>query len=148
MYISARVLSTELQEDFEPIPHLKVRHGVAADQGGRSSMEDATTAILDFRDSLSQELAVLTPEANSYFGVTLMQQQSATHICACMQTVHCCHSAHAPPTERRRLITACRFSMDIVEQLQHSLPAITCTGILQTVCRLTSYRQRQCKKLW
>lgn len=33
-------------------------------------MEDATTAILDFRDNLSQELATLSPEFNSYFGVS------------------------------------------------------------------------------
>ena len=58
-----------MQEDFEPIPQLKVRHGVASDQGRRSSMEDATTAIFDFRDNLPKELASLTPEANSYFGV-------------------------------------------------------------------------------
>ena len=32
-------------------------------------MEDATTAILDFRDNLPQELAELVPEVNSFFGV-------------------------------------------------------------------------------
>lgn len=58
-----------LQSDFTPISHRQVRHGVAANQGRRCHMEDATTAILDFRDNLKVEVAAQAPDVNSFYAV-------------------------------------------------------------------------------
>ena len=59
------------QSDFTPVPHLQVRHGLAADQGRRANMEDAITAILDFRDNLNEEVAAQAPDISSFYGVNI-----------------------------------------------------------------------------
>ncbi len=58
-----------VQSEFVPIGRGQVRHGVAADQGRRGHMEDATVTVPDFRDNLGQELAAQAPDANSFYGV-------------------------------------------------------------------------------
>ena len=57
------------QGDYASASQRQVRHGVAADQGRRGHMEDATTAILDFRDNLTEEVAAQAPEISSFYGV-------------------------------------------------------------------------------
>ena len=57
------------QGDYVCASQLQVRHGVAADQGRRGHMEDATTAILDFRDNLTEEVAAQAPDIISFYGV-------------------------------------------------------------------------------
>ena len=57
------------QNDFVPFVQGQVRHGVAADRGRRNHMEDATVAVLDFRNNLSEQIAAQAPTANSFFGV-------------------------------------------------------------------------------
>lgn len=60
-----------VQSDFSPVPQRQVRHGLAADQGRRANMEDAITAILDFRDNLNEEVAVQAPDTSSFYGVSI-----------------------------------------------------------------------------
>ena len=85
-----------MQSDFGPVPQLQVRHGLAADQGRRAHMEDATTAILDFRDNLNVEVAAQAPDISSFYGVhsklqlslhgnTLKAAQSASVLLSHMQ---------------------------------------------------------------
>lgn len=59
------------QSDFTPVSQRQVRHGLAADQGRRAHMEDAITAILDFRDILDVEVAAQAPDISSFYGVRL-----------------------------------------------------------------------------
>lgn len=61
--------SDSSESEFAPISQRQVRHGVAANQGRRCHMEDATTAILDFRDNLNLEVAAQAPDVNSFYGV-------------------------------------------------------------------------------
>ncbi|KAL0043145.1 hypothetical protein WJX79_010487 [Trebouxia sp. C0005] len=62
-------VSGSSENEFVPIAQGSVRHGVAADQGRRGHMEDATVAVPDFRDNLNQELAAQAPDANCFYGV-------------------------------------------------------------------------------
>ena len=57
------------QSDFVPFVQGQVRHGVAADRGRRSYMEDTTVSVLDFRNNLAEQIAAVAPAANSFFGV-------------------------------------------------------------------------------
>ena len=66
---TAATLLPAMQSDFVPVVQHQVRHGVAADQGRRSHMEDATVAVPDFRSNLSQEIAAQAPDANCFYGV-------------------------------------------------------------------------------
>ncbi len=69
-----------MQNDFVPIAQGQVRHGVAADQGRRGHMEDATVAVPDFRDNLNQELAAQAPDANCFYGVRHQWAQFLTQL--------------------------------------------------------------------
>lgn len=62
-------VSTSIESESITGAQGQVRHGVAADQGRRGHMEDATLAVPDFRDNLSQQLALQAPDVSSFYGV-------------------------------------------------------------------------------
>lgn len=88
-------------------------------------MEDAITAILDFRDILDVEVAAQAPDISSFYGVRL-QPQTGLH----GNTSNCwCYCS------------TCRFLMDTVVQMLPTMPKITCLPFL-----LVTYKQIICSK--
>lgn len=85
---AARLLSA-MQSDFVPVVQHQVRHGVAADQGRRSHMEDATVAVPDFRNNLSQEIAAQAPDANCFYGVMHPSHHCHAELLQTVPTICC-----------------------------------------------------------